>query len=405
MNLLGVLMILLAPPPAAISTFAVENVTVEIGNGTRLEKATVVVEKGRITGIGARSKLPAKIKRIDGSGKVLAPGFIASWSVLGLREVSMVDSTRDYQLEGRAVSPAFRATDGFNPLSVRIPIAREEGVTSAIAAPGGLLLYGVGGWFELTGSMDTDPQQVAMYGGVGESALAAVGSSRGGVWLKMRMIFADVRHYRLNKKAYDKGESRPLSLAPIHLEALFPVIDGKLPLVLVANRASDIRTAVRFAKEQNIRLIIAGGAESWLVARELAESKVPVMVTPSLQGPESFETLRARDDTAALLARHGVRLILYSDSWITRTRQEAGIAVAHGLDHPAALRAITLTPAEVFGKGKELGSIERGKRANLVLWSGDPLELSSFAERVWIDGVEQSLDTRQRQLVRRYLEK
>jgi len=405
MNWLPLIMVLLASPAPQADSFAITNVTVEVGDGTRLSDATVVVRQGLIAAVGAKVKAPAGLPRIDGQGKVLAPGFIESWSVLGLREVSGVASTRDYRLEGQISVPGFRAIDGFNPLSVRIPIAREEGVTSAVTAPWGALLYGTGGWFELTGKLDVEPVPVAMFGGVDEAAAAALGNARGGVWLKLREIVDDVRYYRKSQKACDQGKCRDLALSRLHLTALFPVLDGKLPLVLVAHRASDIRTAVRFAKENAIRLVIAGASEAWIVADDLAGAKVPVIMAPEQLGPGKFETLRARDDAPALLARAGVPLVISAGGWITRVRQEAGIAVAHGLDHAAAIKAITLAPAEAFGKASELGSVENGKRANLVLWSGDPLELSTIAEKVWIDGVEQSLDNRQRMLSRRYLEK
>jgi imidazolonepropionase-like amidohydrolase len=320
-----------------------------------------------------------------------------------LSEVSQVGSTVDHRLSGSPISPGFRVADGFNPMSVHIPIEREEGVTSAVAVPTGTLLWGTGVWFDMTGAMDTPLDEVAMYGGVGEAAAGAMGRSRGGVWLALRVILDDVHHYMKNKRDYAKGKSRPLSLGPVHLEALIPVVESKLPLVILANRASDIRAALRFSKEQNIRVILMGAAEAWMVGKEIAAAGVPVMLVPSFQTPVSFESLRSRDDLATVLNRMGVKVIISGYPWPRRIRQEAGIAVAHGLDRAEAIRAITLTPTEVFGKGRELGSVAAGKRANLVLWSGDPLELTSYPERIWIDGAEQSLDNRQRQLVRRYL--
>lgn len=182
------------------------------------------------------------------------------------------------------------------------------------------------------------------------------------------------------------------------------MLEGRLPLVLSAHRASDILEAVRFGQEEKLRVVIAGGSEAWLVATELKAAQVPVLLVPSSLVPGSFEQLRARDDVATKLAAAGVSVaIACNDMSRRRLRQEAGIAVSYGLPRAQALSAITLQPAKALGVDGEVGSIEKGKRADLVLWSGDPLELSSFAEKVFIGGVEQPLGTRQTKLVERYL--
>jgi imidazolonepropionase-like amidohydrolase len=394
------------------SAFAISNVRVEVGDGTTLEKATVVIDdKGKISDVGPGAKIPAGAKRIDGKGRTLAPGFIETRGQLGLVEVLMEKTTADHNAGMGPFAPAFRAADGFRPSSVRIPIEREEGVTSAITSPTGGVLYGTGSWFELTGELDDRPdpaKPIAMFGSVNERAVERVGGSRGGLWLKLREIFDDVRFYKKNKKAYDKAASRQLSLPRVHLAALIPVLDGKLPLVLEVHRVTDILAVLQLKKEEKIDVVITGGTEAWKVASEIAKAKVPVIFHPSIQEQYDFEALRAQDNGAALLHRAGVKLVITAngdwDQSARRIRQEAGIAVAHGLDRQAALRAITLSPAEVFGKNKSVGSVKKGKRANLVLWSGDPFELSSVVERMWIDGESVSLDNRQRQLARRYLE-
>jgi len=403
MNIFLLLAGLAALPPASGSSFVIEHATIEIGDGSSLEDASVVVDKSIIKAVGARVEAPG-VRTIDGRGKVVSPGLVESASSLGLVEVSAVESSNDRRLHGANAAPAFRATDGFNPLSIHIPVARKQGITTAVCAPGGTLLYGVAGLFDLTGDAGVVPRPAAMFGGVGAGAAAALGKSRGGVWLRMREIVSDTIFYRSHRKAFEQGRSRPLSLAPMHHEALYPVLDGTMPLVLEANRESDIRTALGFARAHGIRLVISGGAEAWLVADELAAASVPVILAPSYQGPFGFDSLHARDDLASILDARGVKVIITSGSWVGRLRQEAGIAVAYGLDRSEAIRAITLAPAEVFGRADRIGSIAPGKRANLVLWSGDPLETTTIAERVWIDGVAQSLVTRQDQLARRYLD-
>ncbi len=399
----------MTPAAAAICVAAagcaIVGARVEVGDGTVLERATVVIRGGRIASVGPGAP-PAGVPVVDGTGKVLAPGFVEARSQLGLVEVGMEKATVDHTVSGQPLVPAFRAADGFNPASVHFALAREEGVTSAVTHPLGGVLSGTGAWVDLGPSPSADPSRpVGLFGAVGAGAAQGVGGARGALWLKLREAFADARFYARNRAAVDRNAARTLALPPLHLEALLPVVEGRLPLVLEANRASDIRAALAFAREQKVRLVIAGGAEAWAVAAELAGAKVPVILTPSSQDPASFETLRARDDAATVLDRAGVPLLLSTASWdqnLRRLRQEAGLAAAFGLPRGKALRAITLGPAEAFGKAGELGSVAAGKRANLVLWSGDPLELSSIAERVLVDGVEVPLDTRQRKLAERY---
>lgn len=402
---------LLLTLPAA---FAIENARVEAGDGTVLERATVVVgDDGRIADVGPAVKVPAGATRIDGQGRVLTPGFFETQSQMGLTEVLAEETTNDYGVIAPVPepTPGLRAADGFNPFSVRVPITREEGVTTVITSPSGALLYGLGYVVDLTGETSSRPdpaRPVAMFGGIAEQDTGAAGQSRVGLWLKLREILDDARFYQRNRASFDRNAARKLSLSRVHLEALAPVLDGKLPLVLVAHRATDLLAAIQLKREQKLDVIVAGGAESWKVARALAEAKVPVLFQPSLQGPRAFETLLARDDTAKILDEAGVTLVLSAgEDWdenSRRLRQEAGIAVAHGLSRAAALRAITDTPARVFRK-TDRGLVAKGRRADLVLWSGDPFELSTVAERVWIAGRPMSLDTRQRALAKRYLER
>lgn len=395
----------------ALAQVAVEHVRVEVGDGTALDDVTVVLSGGKVQAVGKDAPVPATAKKLDGRGKVLTPGFIEVHSTLGLKEVGLEPSTVDDGLpasrsEGLLV-PGYRAADGFNPQSVWIPWVREEGLTSVVAAPVHGLLAGIGVWVSLTGTLDVMPDPkapVAMFGAVGQGAAEAAGGARGGVWLKLREAFADARTYGKNKASWEQNRWRTLSLTPLHLEALQPVVQGKLPLALDVHRASDILTALAFAKEEGVKLLILGGTEAHLVAKQVAAAKVPVVLVPSEQVPGSFEQLHARDDAAALLAKAGVPLVIgCSDFQKRRLRQEAGLAVAYGLERAAALSAITLGPARALGLDKDVGTVAPGKRADVVLWSGDPLELSSVAERVFIAGEEQPKDTRQRALVERYL--
>jgi imidazolonepropionase-like amidohydrolase len=188
------------------------------------------------------------------------------------------------------------------------------------------------------------------------------------------------------------------------------VLEGRVPLLVSVDRASDIETAIRITREYDIRLIITGGAEAWMLADRLAAAKIPVLTGAMNNVPTRFATLGQRQENAGLLAKAGVPVILIGnadggsdDAFTARNvRYEAGNAVAYGMDWNAALRAITLTPAETFGVADQVGSLAPGKRADVVIWSGDPFEFASRAERVFVNGVQASTSTREDLLEARY---
>lgn len=386
----------------------IDNVRVENG-ATVIDGATVTIDQGRVVSVTPGKVATAVAGHIDGTGKVLTAGLIETRSQLGVAEVLMEGESVDSALKDEAFSPAFRVCDGFNPLSVRVPIARAGGITSVVVSPEGGIISGTGCWADLVGTLAARPdtsKQLAMFGGItaaDASRLGDEGGARGGTWLAIRQVLEDARLHRRNG---GRPLERMMSLGSLHLEALYPVLDGKLPLVLTAHRATDILAALDFAKAEKIRLVIAGATEAWLVATKLKEARVPVIIQPSEQLPYGFDQLNARDDLPALLERGGVTVILTTgmadDQNARRLRLEAGLAVANGMSREAALRAITSTPAEAFDH-PTYGKLGAGTRADLVLWSGDPFETSTIAERVWIDGNPMALDNRQRQLAERYL--
>ena len=388
--------------------FAIENTTVHLGNGEVLENTTVVVANGKIKYVG-KEKAPQVAKRVDGTGKILTPGFIEVNCPMGLVEVSSVDHTVDTSSGQNPLSPGFKAAEGFNPNSVRIPLAREGGVTRIQITSKGGIIAGQGFFADMTGTMTSRPnlRKPTVYSGSATRwAIDTAGGSRGAYWMKLTQLFADARYYQKNKKRIEQGENRELVTTATHLAAMKPLLLGQAPLMLSVNRASDILRAIEFARTQKIRLVILGGAESWLVADAIKAAKVPVIVRPSLQEPGSFESLASRDDLAAVLSSKGVDVIISAGGWfleVHRLRQEAGIAVANGLSYKNAMRAITTLPARIFGLAKETGSIEVGKQADLVLWSADPFENQTVAENVWIAGKVQNLETRQKSLAKRYL--
>jgi imidazolonepropionase-like amidohydrolase len=224
----------------------------------------------------------------------------------------------------------------------------------------------------------------------------------------MRELLADAAFYRVHREDYERAASRELVASRLDLEALIAVIEGRLPLILFANKASDIEAALglRQPPYSDIRLIIGGGAEAWIVADKLAAARVPVITGGLANIPQSFDQLGAMQENAGLLRRAGVQVLLHGGMGETfnvrNIRQEAGNAVAYGLPWDEALRAVTLAPAEVFGVADAVGSLQPGRDANVVVWSGDPFEFATRAEHVYIKGVNAREPSRQDMLIDRY---
>lgn len=404
----------LAAVPAGAQTIAIEGGRVHTMTGAPIEGATVLIRDGRIVDVGTSVAVPAGANRIDARGKVVTPGFFESNTNLGLVEVGAVQGTRDFSMaswqgdDPDYVAASFNVADGLNPSSVVIPVNRIAGVTTAVTRPEGGLISGQGLVIDLEGRDIGDliaRNPVAMFASLGESSQGAGGGARAGATMRLRQVLDDARFYMQNRGSFDRGASRELAASRLDLEALQPVLRAEMPLVVEAHRASDIRTALRIADEYDLRLILMGATEGWMVASEIARARVPVIVKVLQNLPANFERLGARYDNAALLRQAGVAIaISSSDTHNARNiKQEAGNAVAYGLPYEEALRAITLTPAEIWGVAATHGSLTPGKVANVVVWDGDPLELLTPVEAVIVDGVQVPMTSRQTELRDRYL--
>ena len=391
-----------APAPPV----AIEHATVFVPGGPPLKDATVVLAGGKVAAVGTGVAVPAGARRIDAQGKVVTPGLIDAFAEAGLVEIEAEDSANDTHAKGGALLPSFRLRDGYNPRSAVVPISRAEGVTTVVLEPQSGILAGEAAAVDLAGDrleravVRDAAAQVAV---ITDGSVTAFAGARGEAWRKLRTALEDARFYATHRAAYDDNRSRPLSLPRPDLEALLPVLRGEEPLVIVAHRASDIELALKLADEFKLKWILAGGAEAWLMAPELAAHKVPVIVDPWANLPASFDRLRSRDDLAALLAKAGVDVIVatFTPNESRQLWQRAGDAVRFGMDHDAAVRAVTEAPAKAFGL-KGYGRLEAGAVGNVVVWSGDPLQTSTRVEHVFVRGVEESLVTRQTELLKRY---
>jgi imidazolonepropionase-like amidohydrolase len=395
--------------PAAVhaQTIAITGGTVHPVSGPPIEHGTVVVKDGMIVAVGADVTIPDGATRIDATGKAVTPGLFHAATSIG---VHLLETGGEEQAtedaDSGAVSPSFAVAEGINPASIEIPVARMQGITTAVVLPDGDFLPGQAAVIHLDGGDLTHllvRPSAAMVANLGQRAKSATGGSRASTLQRLRQLLRDAREYDQRRADFRRAQIEPLSAPAAELEALLPVLRGELPLYVYANRRSDIESALRVAQEFKLRLVLRGAAEGWQVARELAAAQIPVVVEPLRDIPD-LEAPAARLDNAALLADAGVRVsIAQPDEAHSRDlRLEAGNAVRNGMKWEAALGAVTLEPARAFGLGDRYGSLEAGKVADVVVWAGDPLDLAGVPEHVLIRGREVPLVSRQTELRERY---
>jgi imidazolonepropionase-like amidohydrolase len=398
---------------ARAQTVAIVGGTVYPVSSPKIERGTVLIRDGRIAAVGANVPVPSGATMIDATGKWVTPGLINAVTSLGVVEVDAVRETVDQTAAGDdAIAASFTVVDGLNPASQMIPQARAGGVTSAVVVPGGRLVFGQAAFVDLVAGsapaliVKAPAAMVAQVGNAGQARLGA----RGEVIDRLRSVFEDVRRYERHPTDYDRGGLHRLTASSRDLAALVPVLAGREPLIVFADRASDIESAIRLGREFGIKVIIASGAEAWQVASDLAAAHIPVLTGALNNAPQSFSTLGQRQDNAARLRRAGVQVVIVGNSDTEDASafnarnigQDAGTAVANGLPWDEALRAVTLAPADVFGLGDRIGSLAVGREANVVVWSGDPFELSTRAEHVLVRGHDYSEPTREDLLTQRY---
>jgi imidazolonepropionase-like amidohydrolase len=401
----ALLAVLVHRSPLSAQTIAITGGTVYPVSGPKIEGGTVVIRDGRILAVGSGVAVPEGATRIDATGKWVTPGFIHAATSLGLGQVGSVDATSEATRSG-FVNPAFNVAEGIDPATPLIPIARLEGVTTALTGPSGGLVSGQAVLIDLAGDrVETlvARSPVAMVINLSVSSKAAGGGSRAGVLQVLRQLFADAAEYERRKSDFRRNQMQSLSAPAAELEALGPVLRGELPVLAIANRRSDIASALRLAREFRLRLLIRGGVEAWKVGAELGPARVPVLLNPINDIP-TFDGPGARFDAAALLDAAGVPLVIIEDETggPRNLRWAAGHAVRFGVPWDRALAAITLVPAEALGVADRYGSLEAGKVGNVVVWTGDPLDFASHAEHVYIRGVEIPRTSRQTELLERY---
>jgi imidazolonepropionase-like amidohydrolase len=392
--------------PVLAQNLAITNGTVITGTGERIDGGTVVIMNGRIQAVGTIVPMPLGIDQIDATGMVVTPGLIAFGTQLGLVEIGSVAETREGSRADDVVTPSFNVLEGINPASQLIPVTRTDGVTTALTMPSGGLISGQAVLVDLVdGDVETMLVQspAALVASVNRSAKSSSGGSRAAVMDHLRRLFDDALEYDERRSDFTRRQIQELAAPAAELEALLPALRGALPVIITANRRSDIANALRLAEEYGLDLIVLGAAEGWQMAEEIAVAGATVALYPLTDVP-SYDGLNPRLENAGLLHAAGVRVIIATASShnAREVRHAAGNAVAYGMDWNAALRALTVQPATALGVDADYGSLTEGKVGNVVLWSGDPFELSTVAVHVVIRGEQIPMASRQQALLERY---
>ena len=436
-------LLLASTSPLAAQTIAITGGTVGLGDGSEpIVGGTVVIQNGKILGAGIGIPVPRGAEMIDARGKWVTPGIVGGFSRLGLSEVDLsVDGTTDDRAPGGPFSAAIDVAPAVNPMSSTISVNRADGVTRAIVAPSTArsIFAGQGAVIDLGADRDAiTSARRFQFVELGESGAATAGGSRASAHLLFRNALreaAELGRYvpRASSRAApsddvvvrNPNESRmtgpnaqrsdDVLLTRFDAAALVPVLQGRQYLLIHVEQANDILQAIALKRDfPRLKMVLVGVTEGWTVADRIAASGIPVIASAVNDLPASFEQLAATQSNVGRMRAAGVKVAIGmiddNDSrYLFNQRQYAGNLVAlgrvpgaTGVSWGEALAMITSQPAEVIGLGETLGSLARGRQGDVVIWSGDPLEMASEAQIVWIDGVRQPLESRQTKLRDRY---
>ena len=366
-----------------------------------LENYDLLISNGKIKEL-RRNITSSDITTFDLKGKFISPGIIAPASQLGTVEIELVPETRDDRTD--IYSAGFNIDDAFNPSSTLIPHNRSSGVTLSITTPSSSGLFkGLSSAFNTSGSLTNSlvSSEIAL-----TVDISGGSDSRAANILLLKDVIQAAENFTLNNlEDIEAMLPHEIHFSARDFDAIKRMANNEIPLIVKADRASDILTLIKIQKNLDISLIIMGAREGWRVAKILAKSKIPVIIQPIDNIPSSFNSLGSRLDNAAILHKAGVKILIGSDEWSSHnaylSRQGAGIAVAYGLPWEEALKAITFNVADTF-KLSDKGQVTEGMHADLVVWDGDPLEVTSFAELVFIQGEIHQITSRSARLMERY---
>lgn len=408
------------PNPGPQGTFAIRGGTVVTVSGAEIPNGTVVISGGKITAVGASVQVPSNAQVIDAKGLMVYPGMIETGSSIGLSEIGQgAVATVDIQETG-SFNPNAQAFYGIDPHSAHIGVARVVGITTVVSRPTGGILSGQAALMNLAG--DTPPKMAVIprlalvvelphsgFGGRGfaravalQGAPADANRVRQAQMDSLRKLLRDADAYAKAQDAFAKDKSIPRPAHDVVLESMVPAVRGQMPVIFPADRANDIRDAVTFAEEMHLKPIIMGGEDAPAVAAFLKQHNVPVVVTAVMHLPSrEDDPFDVNYSIPAKLAAAGVTFAISTGDKGSEVRTlpyNAGMAAAHGLSKADALKSVTLWPAQIFGVGDRMGSIDVGKMANIVVTTGDMLEAKTDTKYLFIDGRNVPLDTKHTQL-------
>lgn len=398
------LVVCMAATTATAQNVLIRNATVHTaGAQGTLKNADVLVRNGLIQSVGSGLAAPAGVQTIDAAGKPLTPAFFGGITEIGIEEVSGESATNDgaLTLTDQPMRPEFDVTLAYNPDSVLVPVARVEGLGFTLlgATTGGSFVAGQGGMVRLDGSADPIGPR-ALFIRLGSGVVDLSGKSRAAQWMLLDQLVAEAR----GRVPVDSPHAL---LTPAGRAVLARYLAGQGRVVVEVNRAADIRQLLRWAQREKLRIAIAGGAEAWQLAPQIAQADVPVFVDALADLPADFDQIGATLENAARLRAAGVAVSFAQTNDAShnarKIRQYAGVAVANGLPWEDGLAGLTRVPAQAFGVSDRLGTIAPGKLADLVLWSGDPLDVANIAEQLWLGGRAIPMRSRQTELRDRYL--
>lgn len=410
------------------NTYAITHAKIFTLAGSPIEDGTLVIRDGKIAAVGASVEVPAGAQVIDAKGLQVYPGLFDPITQMGLREIGAVSATVDSSETG-SFNPDVVAATAVSPSSEHIPVTRAAGITEALAVPGS-------GGFDSGGArgvLGGQASAIHLAGWAIEEMLLKKSAAMVLNWPRIETRSFDFETFSRKEKPYTEAKqeyekqvneltewlerARHYSQAmekssagkydrDLKLEALVPVIRGELPLLVFADRARDIRNAVEYCDKQNLRMILAGGDEAYKVKDLLRSKSIPVVLRPVLTSPvdedDPYDRLLSQP---AELAAAGVKLAFgsFDNSFARRLGQNAANAVAYGLPYDEALRAVTVNPAQILGLGNQIGTLETGKIANVIITNGDPLEISTDVRYLFIKGQLTSTNNRHKSLYEKYL--
>jgi imidazolonepropionase-like amidohydrolase len=403
---------------SVLTTQALQAKSIAIVGGTihtmssqaSIENGTVLIKDGKIQQVVAGKVTPEGYEVVDATGKVVTPGLIGAMSSLGLVDVGFSAGTNDSNSKQTSISnygAAFDVSYSVNPDSSLMAIARIEGVTSAATSMSrtGQLFNGQGAMISLGHTKQPIIQARSFVSTqVGNSGADAIGGSRSVLWVSLEQALGEAK-FAIGKSLTPMDEWHG-ELSKSDVTALIPVVKGEIPLLVDAKRAADIRQVIALKqRHKGLNIVILHATEGWRVAAELAANNIPVILNPESNLPYEFDQLGATLENAGRLEKAGVKVAIGMESHNIRlVRQHAGNAVANGLSWQQGLASITINVATLYGIDNRLGSLQAGKQADLVIWSGDPLEVMETAEMVFIAGEEVHQESRQSKLRDRYLQ-